>query len=149
MKSFLNFNTNCNLYVCPVMGVNVSWTDLVINLWFILWHVSKLTGEYIPMQVECKEFRVIVIVLTSLIEIYRKITESLQITLSPLLFNFRVLYSLLPYYRLSCRWDSSKGLKYIFILQAKNLELSYSSNLNLKMIVLHGIQFEKVHLEFD
>lgn len=112
MKSFLNFNTNCNLYVCPVMGVNVSWTDLVINLWFILWHVSKLTGEYIPMQIKCKEFWVIVIFLTSLIESYREI-ESLQITLSTLLSNFRVLYSLLLYYRLSCRWSSSKGFKYI------------------------------------
>lgn len=148
MKSFLNFNTNCNLYVCPVMGVNVSWTDLVINLWFILWHVSKLTGEYIPMQVKCKEFWVIVIFLTSLIETYREI-ESLQVTLSPLLFNFCVLYSLLLYYRLSCRWSNSKGLKYVFILQVKNLELSYYSNLNLEMIVLYGIQFEKVHLEFD
>lgn len=148
MKSFLNFNTNCNLYVCPVMGVNVSWTDLVINLWFILWHVSKLTGEYIPMQVKCKDFWVIVIFLTSLIETYREI-GSLQVTLSSLFFNFRVLYSLLPYYRLSCRWSNSKRLKYVFILQAENLELSYYSNLNLKMIVLYGIQFEKVHLEFD
>lgn len=148
MKSFLNFNTNCNLYVCPVMGVNVSWTDLVINLWFILCHVSKLTGEYIPMQVKCKELWVIIIFLTPLIETYREI-ESLQVTLSWLLFNFRVLYSPLLYYRLSCRWSNSKRLKYVFILRAKNLELSYYSNLNLKMIVLYGIQFEKVHLEFD